>query len=29
MGSDPCNCPMKTWESIGTPIPKMGVHLGV
>jgi hypothetical protein len=29
MGFDPCNCPLKVWEFIGTPIPKMGVHLGV
>jgi len=29
MGFDPCNRPLKIWESIGTPIPKMGVHLGV
>jgi hypothetical protein len=29
MNFDPCNCLLKIWESIGTPIPKMGVHLGV
>jgi len=29
MSFDPCNCPLKIWESIGIPIPKMGVHLGV
>jgi hypothetical protein len=29
MGFDPCNCSMKIWESIETPIPKMGPHLGV
>ncbi len=29
MGFDPCNCSLKIWDSIGTPIPKMGVHLGV
>jgi hypothetical protein len=29
MGFDPCNRPLKIWESIGTPTPKMGVHLGV
>jgi hypothetical protein len=26
---DPCNFSMKIWESIGTPTPKMGAHLGV
>ncbi len=25
----PCNCPLKIWESIGTPTLKMGVHLRV
>jgi hypothetical protein len=29
MGFDPCNRPLKIQESIGTPILKMGVHLGV
>jgi hypothetical protein len=29
MGFDPCNYSLKIWEFIGTPIPKMGVHLGV
>jgi hypothetical protein len=29
MGFDPCNCSMKIWESIKSPIPKVGVHLGV
>jgi hypothetical protein len=29
MSSDPCNCLLKIWESIWSPIPKMGVHLGV
>ncbi len=29
MGFDPCIRPLKIWESIGTPIPTMGVHLGV
>jgi hypothetical protein len=29
MGFDPCNCSLKIWESIMTPTPKMGVHLGV
>jgi hypothetical protein len=29
MGFDPCNCLSKIWESIGTPTPRMGVHLGV
>jgi len=29
MGFDPCNLPLKIRESIGTPTPKMGVHLGV
>ncbi len=29
MAFDPCNHPLKIWESIGTTIPKMGVHLGV
>jgi hypothetical protein len=24
-----CNCPLKIWKSIGTPIPKVKVHLGV
>jgi hypothetical protein len=26
---DPCNCSLKIWESIKTPTPKVGVHLGV
>jgi hypothetical protein len=26
---DPCNCPLKIGESIGTPTPKVRVHLGV
>jgi hypothetical protein len=29
MSFDPYNCPLKTWESIGTPTPKVGTHLGV
>jgi hypothetical protein len=29
MGFDPCNRSLKIWESIGTPTPKMGFHLGV
>jgi hypothetical protein len=29
IGFNPCNCPLKIQESIGTPIPKMGVRLGV
>ncbi len=29
MSFDPCIRPLKIWESIGTPTPKMGVHLGV
>jgi len=29
MSFDPCNYPLKTWESIGTPTPKVGAHLGV
>jgi hypothetical protein len=29
MSFDPCNCPMKIQESIGTPTPKVGTHLGV
>jgi hypothetical protein len=29
MSFDPCNFPLKIQESIGTPTPKMGVHLGV
>ncbi len=29
MGFDSCNRPLKIRESIGTPTPKMGVHLGV
>jgi hypothetical protein len=29
MGFDPCNRSMKIWESIRTPTPKVGVHLGV
>ncbi len=29
MGFDPCNHYMKIWESIGTPTPKVGVHLGM
>jgi len=28
MSFDPCNRPLKIWESIGTITPKMGVHLG-
>jgi hypothetical protein len=26
---DPCNCSLQIWKSIGTPIPKVGAHLGV
>jgi len=26
---DPYNRPLTIWESIGTPTPKVGVHLGV
>jgi len=29
MNFDPCNCFLKIWKSIGTPIPKVGAHLGV
>jgi hypothetical protein len=29
MSFDPCNRPLKIWKSIGTLIPKVGVHLGV
>jgi hypothetical protein len=29
MGFDPYICPLKIQKSIGTPIPKMGIHLGV
>jgi hypothetical protein len=29
MGFDPCNRPLKIWESIETPTPKVGVYLGV
>jgi hypothetical protein len=29
MSFDPCNLLLKIWESIGTPTPKMGAHLGV
>ncbi len=29
IGFDPWNCSLKIWESIGTPTPKMGAHLGV
>jgi hypothetical protein len=29
MGFDPYNHTLKTWESIKTPTPKVGVHLGV
>jgi len=29
MGFNPYNCTLKVWESIKTPIPKMGTHLGV
>jgi hypothetical protein len=29
MGFDLCNCPLKIRESMKTPTPKMGVHLGV
>ncbi len=28
MDFDPCNCFLKIWESIETPTPKVGVHLG-
>jgi hypothetical protein len=28
-GFDPCNRSLKIWESIGTPTPKVGTHLGV
>jgi hypothetical protein len=26
---DPCNCPLNIRESVETPTPKLGVHLGV
>jgi hypothetical protein len=29
MSFDPCNYNMKIWESIGTPTPKVGAHLGM
>jgi hypothetical protein len=29
MRFDPCNCSLKIWDSIETPIPKVGAHLGV
>jgi len=29
MSFDPCNYPLKIWESIGTLIPKVRAHLGV
>jgi hypothetical protein len=29
MNFNPCNHPLKVWKSIGTPTPKMGVHLEV
>ncbi len=29
MGFNPCNHSMKIWKSIGTPTPKVGVHLGM
>jgi hypothetical protein len=29
MGFDPYNRSLKMWEFIGTPIPKVGAHLGV
>ncbi len=29
MSFDPCNLPLKNHESIGSPTPKMGGHLGV
>jgi hypothetical protein len=29
IGFDPYNRSLKVWESIGTPTPKVGVHLGV
>jgi hypothetical protein len=29
MNFDPCNRPLKIWESIETPTPKTGTHLGV
>ncbi len=29
MGFDSCNRSLKIWESIRTPTPKMGAHLGV
>ncbi len=29
MTCDPCNRSLKIWESIKTPIPKVGAHLGV
>jgi hypothetical protein len=29
IGFDPCNCSLKIRESIRTPTPKVGVHLGV
>jgi hypothetical protein len=28
MSFDPYNCLLKIWKSIGTPTPKMGIHLG-
>jgi len=29
MGFDPYNCSLKIWESVMTPTPKVGAHLGV
>ncbi len=29
LGFDPCNHSLNIWESIGTPIPNMRIHLGV
>ncbi len=29
MSFDPCNFFLKIWESIGTPTPNVGIHLGV
>jgi hypothetical protein len=29
MNFDPCNFPLKIWESIRTPTPNVGVHLGM
>jgi len=29
MNLGPCNCSLKIWESIGSPTPKVGTHLGV